>query len=60
MGIILLEVAIRGWGHGQKQCSGRPWHLNDAQMAEKGPKVCQKPSLIPLHQHHHLHSGNKA
>jgi len=66
--MILLEVAIRGWvhggqkrdGHGQKQCSGRPWHLNNAQLALRGLKCAKKTS-----PHHYttttsLHSGNKA
>jgi len=47
-------------GHGQKQCSSRLWHLNDAQLSLRGLSVPRK------HPPHHyntttsLHSGNKA
>jgi len=39
-------------GHGQKQCSGRPCHLNDAQLALRGLKCAKKRSPTPLHHHH--------
>uniref|UniRef100_A0A6Q2ZNW3 cyclin-dependent kinase n=1 Tax=Esox lucius TaxID=8010 RepID=A0A6Q2ZNW3_ESOLU len=36
-------------GHGQKQCSGRLWHLNNAQLALRGLKCAKKTSPTPLH-----------
>ncbi len=57
--IILLEVAIRRWGHcshkgmdSQQQYSGRLWCLNDAQLVLRGPKCAKKISPTPLHNHH--------
>ncbi|MBN3311085.1 WASF1 protein, partial [Amia calva] len=31
---------------------GRPWHLNDAQLALRGLKCAKKTSPTPLHHHH--------
>uniref|UniRef100_A0A3P8XV90 Uncharacterized protein n=1 Tax=Esox lucius TaxID=8010 RepID=A0A3P8XV90_ESOLU len=35
-----------------KQCSGRPWHLNDAQLTLRGLKCAKKTSPTQLHHHH--------
>jgi len=56
--VILLKVAIRRWVHCghkgvdmvSKQYLGRLWHLNNAQLALRGPKCAKNISSTPLHQ----------
>lgn len=64
---ILLEVAIirlvhRGYeGHvdgcGEQQYSGRLWHLHNAQLVLRGPKVHQE-NIPPTPLHHYTTSSN--
>ena len=38
-------------GHDQKQCSGRLWYFNNAQLVLRGPKCANKTSPTPLLHH---------
>jgi len=48
--------SIRRWVYmvaiKEKQCSGRPWHLNDAQLAIRDLNCAKKTSPALLHHHH--------
>uniref|UniRef100_A0A3B3QT90 Inter-alpha-trypsin inhibitor heavy chain family member 6 n=1 Tax=Paramormyrops kingsleyae TaxID=1676925 RepID=A0A3B3QT90_9TELE len=50
--VTSLVVVKPDANEGPKQCSGRPWHLNGAQLALRGLKCAKKTSPTPLHHHH--------